>query len=190
LAVLADERLTGMSAADLDRLATLLAPAQAAQVTQRRFEQRGGQRRRAPGAGSTGLLTDRDRVLITVVYSRQICSQNGLCELLGINQNSIGEAIAETRQRLVEHGRTVAPTTLRFATADALTAFVSGDSQQPARPRLAERLVEPTLTGMPRAQLAALTERITPILAARPAQATYSWPLRITCAPTGDARSS
>ena len=118
LHVLADERLTGMSHDELTALAQALAPAQDAQAAQRRFEQRGGQRRRAPGAGSTGLLTGADRVLITIVYLRQICSQNVLSELLGINTNTIGQAIAETRQLLDEHHRTILPTTLRFATRE------------------------------------------------------------------------
>src|SRR3954463_6418691 len=167
LASLADERLTGMASHELAELATVLAPAQAAQAAQRRFEQRGGPRRRAPGAGATGLLTDADRVLITVVYSRQICSMNVLSDLLGVNANSIGQAIAETRQLLVEHGRTIAPTTLRFATAAALTEFGSGSGAQLTRPQLPALLGDPALTGMARADLAALTERVLPILAAR-----------------------
>ena len=167
LAVLADERLTGMSAADLAELAALLGPAQAAQAAQRRFAQRGGPRRRAAGAGSTGLLTDADRVLVTVVYQRQLCSMNVLSDLLGVNANSIGQAIADTRQLLAEHGRTIAASTLRFATTEALMAFVSGSGSEPARPRLAEPLAEPTLTGMTRAEFATLTERIMPVLAAR-----------------------
>ena len=53
LAMLADERLTGMRPQRAGRSSTdLLAPAQAAQAAQRRYEQRGGRRRRAPGAGS------------------------------------------------------------------------------------------------------------------------------------------
>ena len=132
--LLADERLTGMSRDELAALAQLLAPAQEAQAAQRRFEQRGGQRRRAPGAGSTGLLSAADRVLITVVYLRQICSQNVLSDLLGINANSIGQAIAETRQLLNEHHRTIPPTTLRFTTASALTRV---RLQRPARTRRA-----------------------------------------------------
>ncbi|WP_167761083.1 hypothetical protein [Geodermatophilus sp. DF01-2] len=63
-----------LTATELAALAESLAPAQAAQAAQRRFEQRGGPRRRAPGAGSTGLLSDADRVLVTVVYQRQVCS--------------------------------------------------------------------------------------------------------------------
>src|SRR3954451_14498794 len=115
LAVLADERLTGMTASELTELAALLAPAQAALAAQRRFEQRGGSRRRAAGAGSTGLLTEADRVLVTVVYQRQLCSMNVLSDLLGVNANSIGQAVADTRALLAEHGRTIAASTLRFA---------------------------------------------------------------------------
>jgi len=167
LHALADERLTGMSREELARLAEQLAPAQQAQAAQRRFEQRGGPRRRAPGAGSTGLLSGADRVLITVVYLRQICSQNVLSDLLGINPNTIGQAIAETRQLLTEHHCSVLPTTLRFTTANALTEFVSSDQPTPQRSRLPDRLADPALTGLSRADLAAMIERVKHVQQAR-----------------------
>ena len=167
LAMLADERLTGMEAGELAELTGLLAPAQAAQAAQRCHEQRGGPRRRAPGAGSQGLLSDADRVLVTIVYLRQLCSQNILSDLLGVNANSIGQAIAETRLLLTEHGRVITPTTLRFTDAQALTAFASGSGDGPPRPRLPDLLSDPTLTGMSRADLAALTERLSHRQAAR-----------------------
>jgi hypothetical protein len=167
LALLTDERLTGMSPDELARLADLLAPDQAAQAAQRRHEQRGGRRRRAPGAGSRGLLSDADRVVVTVVYLRQVCSQNVLSDLLGINPNSIGQAIAETRQLLTEHGRTITPSTLRFSTADQLTRFASSSDDLPARSRLPDLLTDPALTGMSRADLAAMTARVAQIQAAR-----------------------
>ena len=63
----------------------------------------------APVVDPTRLLTLAS--LVTVVYLRQICSQNVLSDLLGINANSIGQAIAETRQLLTEHHRTITPTT-------------------------------------------------------------------------------
>ena len=156
-----------MSRDELAALAQQLAPAQEAQAAQRRFEQRGGQRRRAPGAGSTGLLSAADRVLVTVVYLRQICSQNVLSDLLGINANSIGQAIAETRQLLNEHHRTIPPTTLRFTTASALTEFVSSDQPEPPRSRVSDRLADPALTGLSRAELAAMTERVRHVQDAR-----------------------
>jgi DNA-binding transcriptional regulator YdaS (Cro superfamily) len=167
LHVLADERLTGMSRDELAALAQALAPAQEAQAAQRRFEQRGGQRRRAPGAGSSGLLTAADRLLVTVVYLRQICSQNVLSDLLGINTNSIGQAIAETRQLLHEHHRTIPPTTLRFTTANALAEFISAGQPEPPRSRVPDRLAKPALTGLSRAELAAMTERVKHIQDAR-----------------------
>ena len=46
-------------------------------------------------------------------------------------------------------------------------SFASGSGPEPTRPRLADRLSDPALTGMTRADLAALTERIVPVLAAR-----------------------
>jgi transposase len=167
LHLLADQRLTGMSRAELAALAQQLASAQEAQTAQRRFEQRGGQRRRAPGAGSTGLLTAADRVLITIVYLRQICSQNVLSDLLGINTNSIGQALAETRQLLTEHHRTIPATTLRFTTASALTEFASTDEPEPPRSRVSVQLAHPALTGMSRAELAAMTTRVRHVQDAR-----------------------
>src|SRR5665647_1614223 len=57
LTLLGDPRLTGMTSTELDTLTAALAPAQAAQASQRRYEQRGGPRRRAAriAAGRLGL---------------------------------------------------------------------------------------------------------------------------------------
>ena len=62
-----------------------------------------------PARAARACFPAADRVLVTVVYLRQICSQNVLSDLLGINANSIGQAIAETRQLLSEHHRTIRP---------------------------------------------------------------------------------
>jgi Rhodopirellula transposase DDE domain len=167
LQLLADERLTGMRRDELAALAHALAPAQDAQAAQRRFEQRGGQRRRAPGAGSTGLLAPADRVLITIIYLRQICSQNVLSELLGINPNTIGQVIAETRQLLNEQRHTILPTTLRFTTTATLMQFLSSGEPEPLRSRVSEQLAHPALTGLSRAELAAMTERVKHVQDAR-----------------------
>jgi hypothetical protein len=122
------------------------------------------------GAGTGGSGREhrrRSRVVITVVYLRQVCSQYVLSDLLGINPNSIGLAIAETRQLLTEHGRTITPATLRFTTADQLTRFASGSDNLPTRSRLPELLADPALTGMSRADLAAMTQRVAQIQEAR-----------------------
>ena len=167
LTLLGDPRLTGMTSTELDTLTAALAPAQAAQASQRRYEQRGGPRRRAPGAGSTSLLTDADRVMVTIVYQRQTCSQNVLSDLLGINANTIGQVIAETRQLLTDHGHPIAPSTLRFATAAALRNFVSTDGDVPTRSRITQRLSDPVLTGMSRDELAAITRHAETVQASR-----------------------
>jgi transposase len=159
LTALADPALTGMSRQQLDALAARLAPAQAAQAEQRCYQQRGGRRRRAPGAGGRPLLGDADRVLITVVYLRQVCSQRVLSELLEVNPTSIGQAIAATRQLLEEHGCSVTPTTLRFSHAqDLLDYLENGSAVSP--PRLPEVLSDPALTGMSRPELQQLTQRL------------------------------
>jgi len=160
LDLLADQRLTGMDPAALQALAGRLAPAQQAQAAQRRFEQRRGPRRRAPGAASRGLLGDFDRVLITVVYSRQVCSQKVLSELLGVNENTIGAAIAETRQLLTEIGQHIPAAPLRFTTVAELTHFLASSGDLPPRSNIAERLADPDLTGLTRPELATLTARV------------------------------
>ncbi len=167
LELLADERLTAMSRAELAALAEELEASQRAQSAQRCFEQRGGPRRRARGAGGTGLLSPADRVLITIVYLRQICPQTVLSDLLGINTNSIGQAIAETRQLLHEHRHHVSASTLRFRTAAAVREFTSHSHPAPARTQIHEVLSDPKLTGMSRADLGSLTRQVRPVLEAR-----------------------
>lgn len=167
MVLLADERLTGMSREQLADLTTLLAPAQEAQTAQRCFEQRGGPRRRAPGAGGNGLLSNADRVLVTVIYQRGICSQNVLSDLLAINANSIGAVIAETRQLLTEHARTVPATTLRFSTATDLREFVASNQPEPTRSRVPDLLRAPALTGLPRDELLAISQHVAHVQEAR-----------------------
>ena len=157
-----------MSRDELAALAQALAPAQEAQAAQRRFEQRGGPRRRAPGAGSTGLLIGADRVLITVVYLRQICSQNVLSDLLGINANTIGQAIAETRQLLDEHHRTITADHAAVHHRERADASSSPASEpEPQRSRVSDRLAHPALTGLSRVELAAMTARVQHVQDAR-----------------------
>ena len=167
LHLLADQRITGMSGQELAALAEKLAPAQRAQAAQRHFEQRGGPRRRARGAGSKRILTPADGVLITVVYQRQVCSQKVLGELLGLSDMTIGMVIAETRQLLGENGVQISPATLRFTTAAALRDYAASDQPPPERSRILQLLSHPDLTGIPPADLAAMTARVRKVLEAR-----------------------
>jgi transposase len=156
---LADPRLTGMSRGMLDQLAADLGPAQAARAEQRFFEQRGGPRRQAKGSHGRPLLTDAAKILITVVYQRQVCSQLVLSEMLEINEYSIGKAITETGRLLAERKHAIVPTVLRFTAASALRDFLATGTP-PARPDRLATLSDPALTGMSRQDLTELTERL------------------------------
>jgi hypothetical protein len=123
-----------MTPGQLSALTGKLAPFQAAQAEQRYYRQRGGPRRQAAGNHGRPLLADADRVLITVVYLRQACSQKVLSEMLEVNPTSIGKAIAETRQLLDEQLCTIEATTLRFTTAQALTSYLADRTAAAARP--------------------------------------------------------
>ena len=84
-----------MTPGQLSALAGKLAPFQAAQAEQRNYRQRRGATPPGSRKSWSALLTDADRVLITVVYLRQACSQKVLSEMLEVNPTSIGKAIAE-----------------------------------------------------------------------------------------------
>jgi hypothetical protein len=158
-----------MTARQLDDLTSTLAPFQAARAEQRFYQQRGGPRRQATGNHGRPLLTSADRVLITVVYLRQACSQKVLSEMLEVNPTSIGKAIAETRQLLDEQRCTIEATTLRFTTIKALNSYLAGGAPETTQPRLPQAwaLSDPSLTGMTRAELTTLVRRLSVPQAAR-----------------------
>jgi hypothetical protein len=166
LQLLADPRLTGMTVAELDALRARLAPAQAARREQHRYVLRGG-RRVATTGRSRSLLSNADEVLLTVIYLRQVCPQKVLCDLLGINPVTIGQAIKATRQLLDEQKISITPTVVRYFThAEDLRAWITNTGPaghpppppptQPAPPPL----TDPQLTGMTREALHTLLEEL------------------------------
>ena len=173
LQMLSDPRLTGINRSDLAQLTAALAPAQAARAQQRYSEQRGGRRRRAKGnLRGRPLLDDPARVLITIVYHRQVCSMTVLSELLEVAGSSIGQAINETQPLLEAHGHTIAPTTLRFTSASTLREFLHTGTE-PARTSMTQLLSDPTLTGMTPSQLQRMIQRLSPRQAAHRERARY-----------------
>ncbi|MFI6990856.1 ISAzo13 family transposase [Nonomuraea wenchangensis] len=159
LHALADPRLTGMSRQELNELTASLAPDQAALAEQRNFEIRGGPRQQAKANHGRPLLTDADKVLIAIVYLRQICSQRVLSEMLEISQPPIGQAVPETGKLLAARKLKIEPTVLRFTSAGALRDFLDSNTV-PTRPNRLALLGDPALTGMSRPELAALIERL------------------------------
>ncbi len=123
-------------------------------------------RRWSPRAGNRGLLSPADRVLITIVCLRQVCSPIRLTDLLGVNANSLGQAIAESRP-LLNDRRMIAASTLQFSTATELRDFVSSGQSVPARAQAPHLFAAPELTGMPRTDLIALIEWVRPVLNTR-----------------------
>jgi transposase len=157
---LADLRLTGMTSTELERLAVALAPAQAARAQQRYCEQRGGRARRATGnLRGKPLFDDAARLLLTLLYQRQVCSMNVLADLLEVTATCIGDTVKQTREALEDHGHATGVAPVRFATADALLAFLDSDLR-PARTRIIQRLSHPALTGLSPSELHALTEQL------------------------------
>lgn len=157
---LADERLTGMSTTQLEQLAARLAPAQAARTQQRYSEQRGGRARRASGKiRHKPLFDDAARLLLTLLYQRQVCSMNVLAELLEVTATCIASYIKETREVLDDHRYDPGVAPVRFATAAELLTFLESDLR-PARTAIIERLSDPALTGLTRTELQVLTQRL------------------------------
>lgn len=162
LTMLADPRLTGMTAGELRELHARLAPAQAARAEQHRYVLRGG-RRVATTGRSRALLGDQDEVLITVLYLRQVCPQKVLCDLLGINPVTIGQAIKATRQLLDELKITITPTVVRYFTrAQDLRDWLDGVTDVPATMTSPQQqaLTDPHLTGLEREALHQLLEEL------------------------------
>jgi hypothetical protein len=158
---LGDPRLTGMSAAQLQQLAARLAPSQAARAQQRYSQQRGGRSRRATGnPRAKPLFDDPARLLLTLLYQRQVCSMNVLADLLEVTATCIGDLVKETREILEDHGHYPGVAPVRFAAPDALLAFLNSDLR-PARTEIIDRLSHPALTGLTRDELHSLSERLT-----------------------------
>ena len=161
LLTLAQPAITGMTSQQLHDLTERLAPLQAAHAEQRKHQQRGGRRLQAAGAHGRPLLNPADRVVVTIVYLRQICSQRVLSDMLEINPNSISKAIAETRQLLDQLRHPVTPTNLRFTSVQAVTDHLAGNAKTQPGHSLPPALSDPSLTGMSRNELTALIQRIT-----------------------------
>ncbi|MDX3372703.1 ISAzo13 family transposase, partial [Streptomyces sp. ME02-6987-2C] len=159
LTMLADPRLSGMTASELETLCDRLAPSQAAQAEQRKFQQRGGRRRQAPGAHGRPLLSNADRVLVTVIYLRRVCSQKVLVDLLAINAVTIGKVIGETRTLMDTQKITVPQTAHYFSSARELRDWAE-QGVTTSRMELSQALSHPALTGMPRTDFQALIDRI------------------------------
>jgi hypothetical protein len=162
-----DERLTRMTSAGLARLCAAMAPLQAARAQQRYSQQRGGRARRATGnVRGRPLFDDAARLLLTLLYQRQVCSMNVLADLLEVTATCIGDLVKETREILEHHGHDPGVAPVRFTTHDALLSFAD-DDLRPARATVIEQLSHPALTGLTSRELHDLTRQLAPLQAAQ-----------------------
>lgn len=86
-----------------------------------------------------------------------------LCDLLGINPVTIGQAIKATRQLLDQHKITITPTVVRYFTrAEDLRTWATGTGPTERTPTTPthQALTDPTLTGMSREALNTLLEEL------------------------------
>ncbi|MFD8778601.1 hypothetical protein [Streptomyces sp. NPDC059916] len=126
----------------------------------RAFQQRCRRRLQAPGAHGKPLLSNTDRILITVIYLRRLCSQKVLVDLLAINPVTIGQVIGQTRTLMDAQKITVSQTAHYFSSAQELRDWAEGGATT-SRMDLSQALSHPALTGMPRSDFQALIDRTT-----------------------------
>jgi hypothetical protein len=124
-AALSHPALTGLPRQALDELAAGLAAAWNSQREKSLRERRGGQRRRAPGAGATPRLTLADRILATLLHLRLSLPQPVIAGLLGADRTTISRAIRATRHLLDQHGITIEPAPARLHTLADLSAYAT-----------------------------------------------------------------
>lgn len=127
---LRDPELTGMTASQLDGLISTMTPALARQREQLRHQRRGGERRRAPGAGAKAKLSDPERVLATVLHLRKIGTQELIGKLFAVDRSTITNSVAAVRPLLEQHGHTVPASTARFRTPSDVAAFLASAHQK------------------------------------------------------------
>jgi len=118
--------LTGISRPDLQQLTERLAPRQLAQAERLSYQRRGGPRHSGTRSGVFHQkISNRERVLLAVLYQRRLCTMDVLADLLEVCRSSIGNAIRETRPLLEQAGHTSTPAPTRYRTAAELLASVT-----------------------------------------------------------------
>jgi len=118
--------LTGISRPDLQQLTERLAPRQLAQAERFSYQRRGGPRQSGTRSGVFHQkISNRERVLLAVLYQRRLCTMDVLADLLEVCRSSIGNAIRQTRPLLEQAGHTSTPAPTRYRTATELLASVT-----------------------------------------------------------------
>lgn len=143
-AALSHPACCGLSRAHLVGLVEELAAPWTARCDSARHDRRGGQRRRAPGAGPQHRLVFTDRVLVTLVVLRFQLPHVALAELYGVDRTTVTRAVHEIRPLLATRGfavpdrpgvrlRTLADV-FGYAAAEGVRLRIDGTEVQVRRP--------------------------------------------------------
>lgn len=128
---LSDPELTGMTGTQLNSLVSELTPALQAEHELGRYRQRGGERRRAPGAGAKPKLSAADRILATVLYQRKVGTQDLIGRLFAVDRSTITGAVNEVRPVLERHGHHITASTARFRTPADVINYLTPRATDP-----------------------------------------------------------
>ncbi|MDQ0681135.1 hypothetical protein QFZ56_000098 [Streptomyces achromogenes] len=138
--------LSGISRAHFGELLEELAPRWQAARESALHERRGGDRRRAAGAGPKQRMVFVDRLLVTLVHLRLGIPHAALAELYGVDRSTVSGAIREVRPLLATRGFAVPDRPgVRLRTLEDLFAYadaegvdlrIDGTEVQVRRPRV------------------------------------------------------
>ncbi|WP_435878204.1 transposase family protein [Streptomyces microflavus] len=120
--------LSGVSRAHFGELLEELAPKWQARRESALRERRGGERRRAAGAGRKQRLVFTDRLLVTLVHLRLGLPHAALAELYRVDRSTVSGAIRELRPLLATRGFAVpGQPGLRLHTLEDLFAYTAAE---------------------------------------------------------------
>jgi Rhodopirellula transposase DDE domain len=130
---LSDPTLTGMSRQQLHQLTQRLTPRQAARAQRLAHQRRGGPRQPGTRGGVfPQKISNSERVLLTVLHLRRLCTLDVLADALGdVSRSAIGNAVRETRPVLEQDGRIPPAVAIRYRTATELLAAATASPDTP-----------------------------------------------------------
>ncbi|MBB5110158.1 hypothetical protein FHS40_009290 [Streptomyces spectabilis] len=127
--VLAHPLFTGVSRAHLALLAEELAGPWTAAAEGRRFEARGGARKRAAGAGARYQLVFVDRLVATLIHLRHDLPHAVLAVLFGVDRSTVTRGLGEVRGLLARRGCAVPDRPgLRLRTLEDVFAYAQTEN--------------------------------------------------------------
>ena len=123
--------LTGLTRPELHDLTTRLAARQSAHAERLSCQRRGGPRQPGTRGGVFHQkISNSERILLTLLYHRRLCTLDVLADALGdVSRSAIGNVIRETLPLLQQQERIPGPAPTRYRTAaDLLAAGTANDT--------------------------------------------------------------